>query len=142
METFTKTSINDMVYHSAVGGAMQEMLTHGIPEIGWSGDPWITLCWNKLECRWEIWSTKDDPPICVHRSVPVVDTSTLPNIYQLCAHLRDHDLHKIGEKEILRRIDKHNTEVEIKRGTPAREKAVEALQKVYWHVAKEVGHHY
>jgi hypothetical protein len=88
--------IKDIIRTSAVGGAMQEMLTYGVPEIGWSGDPWITLCWNKLENRWEIWSEKEETPVCVHRSVPMTDENKLPNIYELCAHLRDHDLHKVG----------------------------------------------
>tara|TARA_X000000368_G_scaffold417698_1_gene414838 strand:+ start:6157 stop:6576 length:420 start_codon:yes stop_codon:yes gene_type:complete len=138
----SKDGVKDIIRTTAVGGAMQEMLTYGVPEIGWSGDPWITLCWNKLESRWEIWSERGEEPVCVHRSVPMVDDNKLPNIYQLCAHLRDHDLHKVGEKEILRRVDSHNATVEKERGKAAKERAIESLQKVYWHVAKEVGHHY
>ena len=135
-----KTGILDTIRHSAVGGDMQHMLTYGIPEIGWNGDPWITLCWNKLESRWEIWSTRDEP-YCVHRSRPMHQRE-LPNIFELCAHLRDHDLHKVKVEDVLDRVDKHNDKLIKEQQTKVKEAQVEALEKVYWHVAKEVGHHY
>ena len=60
----SKDGVKDIIRTTAVGGAMQEMLTYGIPEIGWDGDPWVTLCWNKLESRWEIWSERGEEPVC------------------------------------------------------------------------------
>ncbi len=134
--------ILDQIRTSSVGGAMQMMLTEGVPEIGYDGDPFITLCYNKLEQRFEIWSTKFPEPQCVHRSQPWTNKKALPDIFQLCAHLRDHDLHKVAMSDILKRIDDQNAAVRKEANEVAFQSQCQALEKAYWHVEKEIGHLY
>ncbi len=121
---------------------MQKMLSGGVPEIGWDGDPDITLCYHKLEQRFEIWSTKFPEPQCVHRSRRWSNKEALPDIFALCAHLRDHDLHKVAMSDILKRIDDKNAAIKQKADELAFGQQVQALEKVYWLVGREVGHLY
>ena len=121
-----------------VGEHLQQPIREGMPEVGWDGDPWLTLAYNKLADRYEIWV--EDPgrdPVCVMRSKPF--SEGVPSIQELCLKLRDHDLRKMSESVILKRIDDHNAKVEA----AAREKGLQdqaaAMEKVYWHVGREVG---
>ena len=124
---------------AAVGEHLQEPISYGMPEVGWDGDPFLTLAYNKLQDRYEIWIT--DPgrdPICVMRSKPFTENG-VPSVQELCAHLAANDLRKISAERITDRIDSHNEAIE----KAAREKGLQeqaaAMEKVYWHVGKEVG---
>ena len=121
---------------AALGEHHQQKIREGMPEIGWDGDPWLTLCYNKLEDRLEVW--QEDPgrePVCVMRSKPLVQGA--PSIIELCMHLRDHDLRKIATSTIEARIDQENEENQARVAAEHFDQQVEAMQKVYWAVGRD-----
>lgn len=123
---------------AAVGEHLQSYIRMGMPEVGWDGDPWLTLAYNKLQDRYEIWV--EDPgrdPVCVMRSKPFDEG--VPSIQELCAHLASHDLRKIAASTIEKRIDDHNLKVQAAAAERGLQQQAEALEKVYWHVGREVG---
>ena len=124
---------------AAVGEHLQHSVRTGMPEVGWDGDPFLTLAYNKLMDRYELWV--EDPgrdPVCVMRSKPFTEEGA-PSIQELCRKLAENDLRKISEAQILKRIDDHNLEVQAKAAAAGQQKQTEALEKVYWHVGKEIG---
>ena len=131
--------VKDMIRTSAVGEFMQQCLTEGVPEIGWDGDPWLTLCWNKLELRYEVWDERPERPRLVYRTRQFASSEELPDIYQLCAHLRDHDLRKRTVDDIIRDMDRKNDAI----GAADRDKYFQqqcaALEKVYWAAGRDQG---
>lgn len=123
---------------AAVGEHHQTYIRQGLPEVGWDGDPWLTLAYNRLQDRYEIWI--EDPgrdPVCILRSKPFSENG-VPSIHELCIHLRDHDLRKIAAHQIEARIDKHNLAVEAAAAEAGFQQQAAALEKVYWHVGREV----
>lgn len=114
---------------------MQHKIRYGYPEVGWDGDPWATLCYNKLLDCFELWYEKDTPVILM-RSQP---GKKLPSLEELCIHLRDHDLHKWSAHAILNRVDKHNEAVQKAIQDKYHSQQAAALEKVYWHVGREIG---
>ena len=124
---------------AAVGEHLQQYIKEGMPTVGWDGDPWLTLAYNKLMDRYEIWV--EDPgrdPACVMRSKPFGDGQA-PSIAELCMHLAAHDLRKIAESHVLARIDKHNSAVEKAVRDKGFQEQAAALEKIYWAVGKEIG---
>lgn len=124
---------------AAVGEHLQAPIRNGMPEVGWDGDPWLTLAYNKLQDRFEIWvEMPGRDPVCVMRSKPFHENG-VPSVQELCVHLANHDLRKLSEHQIMKRVDDHNAKVEA----AAREKGLQeqaaALEKVYWHVGKATG---
>lgn len=125
---------------AAVGEHHQTYIRQGLPEVGWDGDPWLTLAYNKLQDRYEVWI--EDPgkdPICVMRSRPF--SEGVPSIHELCIKLRDHDLRKLSEKQILKRIDDHNAAVQKAVQDKGFQEQAAALEKVYWAVGKDTGNY-
>jgi len=124
---------------AAVGEHLQEKIRYGYPEIGWDGDPWLTLAYNKLEDRYEIWYTQPGyEPVAVMRSKPF-GKGRPPSVEELCEHLRNHDLRKIAADKILSRVDDHNAAVQKALQDRYHDQQAAALEKVYWHVGREIG---
>jgi len=124
---------------AAVGDHHQAYIRKGLPEVGWDGDPYLTLAYNKLEDRFEIWV--EDPgrdPRCVMRSGSFTMYGT-PSIHELCIHLRDHDLRKRSVNEVLLDLDRHNRATEKRAQDKGLQEQAAALEKVYWAVGREVG---
>lgn len=124
---------------AAVGEHLQEPVRNGMPAIGWSGDPWLTLAYNKLADRYEIWI--EDPgrdPVCVLRSKPFTENG-VPSVQELCTHLRDHDLRKITAHQVEKRVDAHNAAVEKAVRDRGHDQQAAALERVYWHAGRELG---
>lgn len=139
MVGMTTPDIRHELAVAAVGEHLQDYIRHGLPEVGWDGDPWLTLAYNRLQDRYEIWV--QDPgrdPVCVMRSRPFSEGG-VPSIHELCAKLASHDLRKISESEILRRLDKHNAAIEQAARDKGFQEQAAALEKVYWHVGREIG---
>lgn len=121
---------------AALGEHHQKAIREGMPEVGWSGDPWLTLAYNKLEDRLEIWSTiPGRDPYCALRSRPL--SEGVPSSQELCRHLAEHDLHNFSIEQIQKRIDRHNMENEARIAAKGFQKQAEALEKVYWAVGKD-----
>ncbi len=123
---------------AAVGEHLQDYVRTGLPEVGWEGDPFLTLAYNKLQDRYEIWvEMPGRDPQCVMRSKPF--SEGVPSIQELCQKLADNDLRKISEDQVLKRIDDHNLKVEADAAERGFQEQAAALQEVYWHVGREVG---
>jgi len=109
-----------------------------MPEVGWSGDPWLTLAYNKLEDRMEVWSEMPGrTPYCALRSAPL--SEGVPSKTELCRHLAEHDLHVFSAAQIEKRVDDHNLANEQRIAEKGFQKQAEALEKVYWSVGKDTG---
>lgn len=124
---------------TAVGEHYQEFIRNGMPAVGWDGDPFLTLAYNKLQNRFEVWV--EDPgrePVCVMRTKPFGEGKA-PSVQELCIKLRDHDLRKLSADMITKRIDDHNAKVEQAARDKGHQEQAEALSKVYWHVGREMG---
>ena len=124
--------------HAALGEHYQDKIRYGDPSIGWDGDPWLTLAYNKLENRYEIWV--EDPgrdPVCVMQTKPFHELDGAPSITELCIKLRDHDLRKISVDVILKRIDEHNAAREAEVAAHHEQTQMAAMEKVYWDVGKQ-----
>lgn len=140
-------AIKDQIQASRVGGHLQELLSKGKTDLNggaWRGDPWLTLCWNKLENRWEIFDEKNERPRRVCRGPVMVgdkrpDHSTFLSVLM---HLRDHDHRNFTTDQILNRIDDYNDVITKAKEAAHRDNQVEALSKVYWGAAKDIGHLY
>tara|TARA_R110000824_G_scaffold37452_1_gene114920 strand:- start:24 stop:467 length:444 start_codon:yes stop_codon:yes gene_type:complete len=123
---------------AAVGEHLQRYIREGLPTAGWDGDPWLTLAYNKLEDRYEVWV--EDPgrsPKCVLRSKPF--SRGEPSIQELCIHLRDNDLRKKSVDDVLAAVDAHNAATERKARESGFQAQAAALEKVYWSVGKATG---
>lgn len=110
-----------------------------MPEVGWDGDPWLTLAYNKLQDRYEIWV--EDPgrdPVCVMRSKPF-GNGDVPSIQELCAKLAQGDLRKVAIETVLKRIDDQNLAVQAAAAAKGLGEQTEALSKVYWEVGRALG---
>lgn len=46
----------------AVQGRLQDVIRDGLPEVGWDGDPLLTLAYNPRLDRWEVWDEAFYPP--------------------------------------------------------------------------------
>jgi len=136
----SKTAIRDQIAASAVGEHLQKRLREGDPTLGWAGDPWLTLCWNKLESCWEVWDERPERPVRVKRSITLLTPAIgQEQIVQLLIHLRDHDFRNFSIEEQIERIDKHNESVEAAQHYASSQKTLESLEKVYWGAAKDLG---
>lgn len=141
MQTSTlDKNVRDMIRTEAVGGTMQDMISYGVPELGWKGDPWLTLVWRKLESRWEIWDQQNEfKPSCVYRSRQFTGADELPDIFQVVQHMVLHDFRNRGIDEQLADIDAHNAAVEREKDRVATERTAAMLEKVYWGLSRDLG---
>lgn len=123
---------------AALGEHHQERIREGMPEVGWKGDPFLTLAYNKLQDRMEVWSEMPGrDPYCALRSAPL--SEGVPNIRELCQHLADHDLHTYSAAQLEKRVDDFNLANEKYIQEKGLQKQAEALEKVYWSVGKDTG---
>ena len=135
----TPESLRSHLEVTAVGEHLQHYIRYGVPEIGWDGDPWLTLAYNKLEDRYEIW--QEDPgrePVCVMRSKPF-HTNGVPDIHELCIKLRDHDLRKLATHQIEKRVDDANYKRQMEVQEYEKERQYEALHRVAWEIGRAEG---
>jgi len=120
------------------GEEIQRRLKYGIPEIGWRGDNHLSLYLNKITNEWEVWDELNDRPHLVARKP--VDGKL--DIHSLCSHLRDHDFRVQSIDDIVARMDRKNDQLEKDRDAVQFDQMAEAMDKVYWGINKDVGHHY
>ena len=126
--------------HAAVGEAWQSRIRFGDDSIGWEGDQALTLVFNSLEDRFEVWFEPiGHEPKCVLRSQPMWQTGRLPSIQELCIHLRDNDLKYRSIDDVTAAVDQHNAAVEKAARDKGFQKQAEALEKVYWHAGRDMG---
>jgi len=125
------TPVREFIRTSAVGESIQKRIREGVPEIGWAGDPFLTLCWNKIELRFEVWDERDEKPGLVFRSRQLFDAADIPDVHQLCSLLRDRDLRRRGIDEILEEIDSQNEALLTVGQDQYKDQQMAALERVY-----------
>lgn len=124
---------------AALGEHHQKYIREGMPEVGWDGDPWLTLAYNKLEDRMEIWLQEPGKePVCIMRSKTLTENGA-PSIQELCVHLASHDLRKIAMSQVLKRIDDHNAAVQKAAQEKGFQEQAAAMEKVFWSVGRASG---
>ena len=92
-----------------IGGDLSDIITKGSPAMGWEGDPFLMVCWNKELNRIEIWDERNgagretlvgsapfDPP---------------PNPYQMVQYLLMRDMSRKSVNQIVQEIDDHNDKI-------------------------------
>ena len=92
-----------------IGGDLTDIITKGSPAMGWEGDPFLMVCWNKELNRIEIWDERNgagretlvgsapfDPP---------------PNPYQMVQYLLMRDMSRKSVNQIVQEIDDHNDKI-------------------------------
>lgn len=126
----------DMLKRELLGPEIQARLRDGIPEIGWQGDPWLTVFFNHLTDSWEIWDEYSEKPRLVAQKR---NDSGEINIHTLCAHLRDHDLRRMTMADIEDRIDDHNDAIERAQTAAMEDKMGEQLERVVWAIGQDEG---
>lgn len=115
--------------------AVQEIIDqiqNGDPTIGWEGDPRLAV-YRGPENRWEIHRLEADGEYrLVARSLP-----NGPLDRSIIFHLRAHDLRRQEAAELVAALDKANDKLSADKNADARERSVEALQKVKWAANRE-----
>ena len=133
-------TVERQIIISALGEHMQEKIRYGDPALGWDGDPWLTLAHNKLEDRLQIWvEDPGRPAVLVMQTPPLYEMDHPPSVEELCIKLRDHDLRKISVEKIMERVDAANEANRKRIADEHQDTQAAALEKVYWHVGKEIG---
>ena len=92
-----------------IGNDLADIITKGSSSMGWEGDPFLMVCWNKELNRIEIWDERNgagretlvgsapfDPP---------------PNPYQMVQYLMMRDMSRKSINEIVDEIDDHNDKI-------------------------------
>jgi hypothetical protein len=135
-------SHNDDIRHqldiAAVGEHYQTYIRDGMPEVGWQGDPWMVLVYNKLQDRFEVWQQKPGrDPVAVLRAKPMVEG--VPSIEQLCLLLAKGDHNGRNVEQFLADLDAHNEQLLAARQAEAQEQSTEALRRVAFYLARENG---
>ena len=89
---------------TAVGGRLQEVIQQGFPEVGWRGDPLLTLV--RDGDQWQVYDRALNPPKPV-LSKPVEGLRDL-DFRSMCEKLRDADAATQGPATITERVFARN----------------------------------
>lgn len=89
---------------TAVGGRLQEVIQQGFPEVGWRGDPLLSL--ERVGDVWQVYDRAFNPPRPV-LSKPVEGLRDL-DFRSMCEMLRDADAATQGPATITERVFARN----------------------------------
>lgn len=114
-------------------------LHHGDPSCGWEGDENLVLYLEKLpqnpEPTWVLERLEDDGQYhVVCRARPGADVRNLPRVLVTHDRQRGHD----AMADVMARNERARKEQEDRETDALAEK----MEKVYWALGKDVGHHY
>jgi hypothetical protein len=121
------------------GDHIQARLRFGIPEIGWDGDPFLSLYLNKLSDTWEVWDEIGDEPKLLCRR-PAAIGRVEDAVITLCANLRDHDFRKHKPEDIVDRVVQKNEILKREKDRVHSEKRMEASDRIRHALRKDLGH--
>ena len=122
-----------------------DWLRYGKPEMGWSGDPMLSLAFHRIENRWELWRNEPvagqpDRHILVAKG-PVGADLNDDAVNLLIMNLVRSDTHARGNsaEDIVENVLKTNEKLEKDRETAAMEETSDALAKFYTEAGKVLG---
>jgi hypothetical protein len=92
-----------------IGGDLTDIITKGSPAMGWEGDPFLMVCWNKELNRIEIWDERNGAG--KETLVGSAPFDPPPNPYQMVQYLLMRDMSRRSIHEIVQEIDDHNDKI-------------------------------
>lgn len=113
-----------------------DWMHYGYAPLGWEGDPALALYLGEKN-EWVVNRYEKGEYHTVCKSKPGVELNL-----SLIMGLVDMDTRRKSAEKILDQINAHNDALQARISGAAHEKMCDAMEKVYWGVAKEVGHHY
>jgi hypothetical protein len=110
-----------------------DRLQNGDPSRGWEGDPALALYMGEGG-RWVLnrYEAGEYHTVCLSRP-------NLPLDVRLIDHLVAHDTRRRTAEAIRQEVEKHNEYNVESKNAEAHLRAVDALEQVYFHVAKAAG---
>lgn len=119
---------------TALGEHLQEALRRGVPDLGFDGDPWLTVYFNKLTESFEVWHER--PGAKPYRCYTGKTRDQL-HLNVICAHLRDHDAHKGNNALVVaERVEASNAAVAAEQDRKADDKIAEVADKGAWDLGR------
>jgi hypothetical protein len=115
-------------------GDVLDMLRFGYAPLGWEGDPRLTLAYNRVEDRIELWREEDDGEFrIVTRSRPGMRTVDM----NLVKFLVDHDRQRGFDPQ--KAVDDHNEKI-LKHNYEKTQGAIdEAADRLHGALRKDIG---
>lgn len=120
-------------------------LREGKPELGWSGDPFLVLVFERISQRWELWRNEPAPGfpdrhVLVSRG-PVGQDINEDAINLLIRQLVRMDTHRSGNsaEAISDAVDRENDRLERRRESEAVDATADALAKFYFEAGRAFG---
>ena len=119
-----------------IHGRIQQVVQEGFPEVGWEGDPLLTVYYNAKDEEWQVLDHAFSPPQTIlrkaSRGLGDLDYRTL------CQKLKAAQFKGQGVQSIINRMEARNEAVEAERTAISREYNMEAAEKLAWAVGKAV----
>jgi hypothetical protein len=140
-ETLRRRDYEQMLARELAGEHIQQRIHYGIPEIGWDGDPWLSLYYNKLQDAYEVWDEKDEPVLIARRPAETMGRIE-EAVVQLCVGLRDHDFRKFSAEQIAKRVSDHNDRIRAEESRRLAERREAASDRLAHALRKDLGHLY
>ena len=119
-----------------LGSGFADMLKYGIPTMGWEGDPFLMVCWNKQLDRIEIWDTRQGEG--EEQLVGSAPASPPPSPHKMIEYLMMRDTHRKSMDDIISEIDTHNDKIMESKDKVIKDQMEEASDHVELAVHKEI----
>lgn len=120
-----------------VKGRMQDAIQKGMPEVGWRGDPLLSLVFNHQQETWIVQDHAFSPPKVVLRK-PANGMRDL-DFRSLCVKLRDGSFEGQTVETIMDRMDARNAEIQKQRDYKALQLHQEGAERLAWAVNRDLG---
>lgn len=119
-----------------VGSGFADMLRYGVPTLGWEGDPFLMVCWNKQLDRIEIWDTRAGEG--QEQLVGSAPSFPPPSPHKMIEYLMMRDTHRKSIDKIVQEIDDHNDKIMADRDKVIADEMEEANDHVELAAHKEI----
>jgi|TARA_R110002020_G_scaffold1690_5_gene7686 hypothetical protein len=120
-------------------------LREGKAELGWSGDPFLSLAFHRIENRWELWrlepqSGNPDNHTLVARG-PIGQDINESTVNQLIRRLVEMDTHRDGNsaEQMVENAIRHNDHRDTQQINDGADATADALAKFYYEAGKTLG---
>ena len=120
-----------------IGNDLADIITKGSPAMGWEGDPFLMVCWNKELDRIEIWDERNGAGR--ETLVGSAPFNPPPNPYQMVEYLMMRDMSRKSIDEIVKEIDDHNDKIFADKAKADAERLEEAEDRIELAYTKEMG---
>lgn len=120
----------------AVKGRIQDAITHGLPEVGWGGDPHLRLVFEPRTETWIVYDVAISPPDRVITK-PAEGIRDL-DFRSLCRRLAEAQFTGQGVDTIIDRMERRNAEVEKQRAAKRYEVHLELAERLQWAMARDL----